>query len=167
MALLVEALPYMPDGRGFDSWWCHWNCLLTRSFRPQYGPGVDSASNRHKYQEYFLDDKDGRCVSLTTLPPSYADCPWNLGASTPWNPQGLSQARYGIASPLTHQSGYMVTELRVETGSFWLRSKLHDFRPTAALLCDWHNRSRVNWETEVWTDMTTRARSYLSQQSVA
>jgi len=25
-----------------------------KSFRPYYGPGVDSASNRNEYQEYFL-----------------------------------------------------------------------------------------------------------------
>jgi len=25
-----------------------------KSFRSHYGPGVDSASNRNKYQEYFL-----------------------------------------------------------------------------------------------------------------
>ena len=38
------------------------------------GPGVDSASNRNEYQEYFLGCKGGRCVGLTTLPPSCADC---------------------------------------------------------------------------------------------
>jgi len=27
---------------------------LTQSFRPHYGRGVDSASNRNEYQEYFL-----------------------------------------------------------------------------------------------------------------
>ena len=27
-----------------------------------------------QYQEYFLGGKGGRCVGLTTLPPSYADC---------------------------------------------------------------------------------------------
>jgi hypothetical protein len=27
------------------------------SFRPHYGPGVDSASNRNEYQEYFLGVK--------------------------------------------------------------------------------------------------------------
>jgi hypothetical protein len=27
---------------------------MTKSFRPHYGPGVDSASNRNEYQEYFL-----------------------------------------------------------------------------------------------------------------
>jgi hypothetical protein len=35
---------------------------------------VDSASNRNEYQEYFLGVKSGRCVGLTTLPPSCADC---------------------------------------------------------------------------------------------
>ena len=74
VAQLVEALRYKQEGRGFDSRRCHWNFSLTKSFRPQYGPGVDSASNRNEYQEYFLGGKDGRCVGLTTLPPSYADC---------------------------------------------------------------------------------------------
>jgi hypothetical protein len=38
------------------------------------GPGFDSASNRNEYKEYFLGCKGGRCVGLTTLPPSCADC---------------------------------------------------------------------------------------------
>ena len=29
MALLVEALHYKPEGRWFDSRWCHWNYSLT------------------------------------------------------------------------------------------------------------------------------------------
>jgi hypothetical protein len=47
---------------------------LTLSFLPNYGPGVDSASNKNVYQRYFLGDKGGRCVGLETLPPSCADC---------------------------------------------------------------------------------------------
>jgi len=46
----VEFLHYRPDGRGY------------------------SAANRNEYQEYFLRGKGGRCVGLTTLPPSCADC---------------------------------------------------------------------------------------------
>jgi hypothetical protein len=30
--------------------------------------------NRNEYQEYFLGDKDGRCVGLETLTSSYAYC---------------------------------------------------------------------------------------------
>jgi len=37
-------------------------------------PGVDSASNRNEYQEYFLGGKGSWCVGLTTLPLSCADC---------------------------------------------------------------------------------------------
>jgi hypothetical protein len=33
------------------------NFLLTHSFRLHYGRGVDSASNRNEYQEYFLGIK--------------------------------------------------------------------------------------------------------------
>jgi hypothetical protein len=35
--------------------------------------------------------KGGRCVGLTTLPPSCADCLKNLGASNSWKSQGLSR----------------------------------------------------------------------------
>jgi len=41
-------------------------------FRSHSGPGVDSASNRNEYQEYFLGVKAAGCVRLTTLPPSWA-----------------------------------------------------------------------------------------------
>jgi hypothetical protein len=78
---LVEALRYKPEGRGFDSRWCHWNISLTYTFRPYYGPGVDSASNRNECQEYFLVGKGGRCVRLKALPPSITDCLEN------WEPQ--------------------------------------------------------------------------------
>ena len=60
VAQLVEPLKVC----GFDSRWCHWNFSLTYSFRPHYGPRVDSASNRNEYQ----------CVGLTILPSSCDDC---------------------------------------------------------------------------------------------
>ena len=47
---------------------------LTSCFRPHYGPGLHSASNRNACQECFLGGEGGRCVGLTTLPPSCADC---------------------------------------------------------------------------------------------
>ena len=68
MAQLVEALRYKPEGRGFDFIWCHWNFSLTQSFQPH------SASNSNEYHEYFLGSKSGRCVGLTSLRSSCADC---------------------------------------------------------------------------------------------
>jgi hypothetical protein len=59
VALSVEALCYKPEGRGFDSRWCH----------NSWG-------------------KDGRCVGLT-LPPSCADCPEILEALTSWGTKDL------------------------------------------------------------------------------
>jgi hypothetical protein len=53
MYLLVEALRYEPEGRGFDSRLFHWNFLVTLSLRLRYGSKVDSASMRNEYQEYF------------------------------------------------------------------------------------------------------------------
>ena len=51
---------------------------LTSSLRPRHGLGVESASNRNECQDYFLVGKGGRCLVLTTLPPSRGFClePW-------------------------------------------------------------------------------------------
>ena len=95
MAQYVEALHYKPEGRGFDSRWCHWNFSLTYSFRPHYGPGVDSGSNRNEYRGYLLGGKGGRCVGLTTLPPSCAGC---LEIWEPQHPGTLRDCN-GIALP--------------------------------------------------------------------
>ena len=40
----------------------------------QYGHGINSASNRNEYQEYFLGVKEGQCVGLKTLPPVCVKC---------------------------------------------------------------------------------------------
>ena len=51
----------------------------------------------NEYHEYFLVDKDGRCVQLTTLSPPRADCHenWEL------QPPGTLRACSGIALPST------------------------------------------------------------------
>jgi hypothetical protein len=43
---------------------------FTKSFQLHYGPGFDSASNSNEYEEYSWGVKRGRCVRLTTSPPS-------------------------------------------------------------------------------------------------
>jgi hypothetical protein len=56
------------------------------------GHGVDSACNRNEYKEYFVGGKDGWCVGLTNLPPSYADC---LEIREP-EPPGTARAYHGL-----------------------------------------------------------------------
>ena len=56
-------------------------------------PGVDSASNKNEYQEYYLEGKGGQSLGLTTWPLSCADC------LEIWEPQppGSLRACPGIA----------------------------------------------------------------------
>jgi hypothetical protein len=79
---------------------------LTQSFPSYYGPGVDSASKRNEYQEYFLGGKGGQCLRLTTLPHSCADC---LEILKPQPPGTLrpGQASNGIALPLLSMYVYI------------------------------------------------------------
>jgi hypothetical protein len=94
------------EGRGFHSRWSHWNFLLTLSFRPHYGPGVASASNINECQEHFLGSKGGRCVKLTTIPPSRTDCPEIWEHQPPRNHQILSRPVEGL---LTYLLTYLFT----------------------------------------------------------
>jgi len=43
--------------------------------------------------------KGGRCLELTALPPSCADCLKSLGAPTSWSPKGLSKPVQGKLNP--------------------------------------------------------------------
>ena len=82
----------------------HWNFS---SFRPHYGPGVDSASDRKEYQEYFLrgGGKGGRCVGLTTLPHPCADC------HEIWEPQPPGTLR---ASPDMYRDCFSLLHLFIK-----------------------------------------------------
>jgi hypothetical protein len=89
---LIEAQRYKPESRGFTS---RWNFSLNNSFQPNYGPGVDPASNRNKYEKCFLGGRGCRCVRLTNLPPLCADCLESLKTSTCWIPKDLSRRVMG------------------------------------------------------------------------
>jgi len=64
----------------------HWRIFIYKILPAVFGPGVDSASNRNEYQEYFLRGKGSRCVGLTTLSPLCVDC---LEISKPQPPGNL------------------------------------------------------------------------------
>ena len=113
------AISYKPESRGFDSQWNDWNFSLTYFFRQHYVPGVDSASNRNDYQEYFLGGKGGRCVGLTTLPPSCVPIVFKSGSLSLLEPSGLVQACNGIAltpSPALPHPGYRVISVQTLSG---------------------------------------------------
>jgi len=64
-----------------------------KSFRSHYGPGVDSASNRNEYQEYFLAVR-----KADNLPPSCAVVT-KSGCLNFMEPSGPVQACNGTALP--------------------------------------------------------------------
>ena len=92
LKLLVEALCYKLEVRGFDLLWGHWDVFfLYESTLPEYDPGVDTATNRNEHHVHVLRDKGGRCVELTKLILSCVDYLEIVGSSNSWSPQGLSQ----------------------------------------------------------------------------
>jgi hypothetical protein len=70
---LVEALRYKPKGRGFDTRWgigiFHLLNLSGRTVASRSTQALTEMSTR----DLPWGGKDGRCVGLTTLPPSCAD----------------------------------------------------------------------------------------------
>jgi hypothetical protein len=54
---VVKVLCYKSEGRRFDPGGVSGFFNDIKSFRSHYGPGVESASNRNEYREYFLGVK--------------------------------------------------------------------------------------------------------------
>jgi hypothetical protein len=54
-----------------------------------YGPAVDSASNRNEYQKYFLEGLRRMVRRADNLTTCLCWLSWNLGAWTSWNSRGL------------------------------------------------------------------------------
>jgi hypothetical protein len=78
-----------------------------------YGYGVDSASNRNEYQECFLGVKAAgtKGDNLATF---MCRLSWNLGASTSWNPQGLSRPVMGLLYLYLYNKFYTPTTLTTQ-----------------------------------------------------
>jgi hypothetical protein len=63
---VVEVLRYEPEGRGFD---CHSGVI---GIFHRHNPSGGTMALGSTQSQYFLGGKGGRCVGLTTLPPSSA-----------------------------------------------------------------------------------------------
>jgi len=73
--------------------WCIWLMHRAKSRKvvvsiPVGFIGIFHGLDRSEYQEYFVGGQGGRCMRLTTLPPSFADSR-NLGASASWKLPGM------------------------------------------------------------------------------
>jgi len=68
--------------------------------------GLTHPLNRNEYQGYLLAGKGGRCVGLTTLPPSCANCQF-------WEPQppGSLRLLYLYLFPSYHYGDCLNTKL--------------------------------------------------------
>jgi hypothetical protein len=67
--VVVKALRYWSEGPGIDP---RLLGIFSGTSDSSMCPGVDSAS-KNEYQD-IPGGKDGRCVRVTTLPPSCAEC---------------------------------------------------------------------------------------------
>jgi hypothetical protein len=85
VARLVEALRYKSEGSGCDSLMVSLEFFIDIILLAQ--PLTEMSTRNISW-----GDKGGRCVRLTTLPPSYADCLEIWEPQPSLNPQGLSMS---------------------------------------------------------------------------
>ena len=154
VAQLVEALRYKPEGRRFDSRLCHRH----NSSGGTMAVGSNQPSKSNGYQEYFLMGKGGRCVGLTTLPPSCADC------LEIWEPQGLSRPVMELLYLFTHKN--MRQELLTEVNT---KTRYKNFHRNQLALSSAKDRdSRFLWRVgthlpnyAMWTSEVRKVGTYM------
>jgi hypothetical protein len=92
---MAKVLRYKSEDRWFDPRWRHGIFRWHKSFSSHYVPGVDSASNRNEYREYFLGvNAAGAWCWQTYHHPVLLSR--NLGTLTSWNPLGHPRPVTGL-----------------------------------------------------------------------
>jgi hypothetical protein len=117
---LVEALRYKPECCGFDSRWGFWNSSVTETFRPQYGPGVDSAFNRNENQGSPLGSTCGRAYGWQICH-LYVVTIWKSWESHP--PEALGTYIGLYKDSFTHAG-------KLSCGVFWYAEQQAVLRPS-------------------------------------
>jgi hypothetical protein len=100
--VLVTALRYKQEGCGFYCRRGNLDFSSTQSFRPHYGPGVDSTFNINEYQGYLLEGAG------LTLP-----CLGILADSTSRSPQNISRPVQDCCTVLIKQRAIRSNEQRI------------------------------------------------------
>jgi len=75
----------------FDSRWCNWNLYGLNPFRCTMALGSTQLLTDKSTRHISCGAKNGRCVGLTTLPHSCADCLEILEATTSLSLKGMSK----------------------------------------------------------------------------
>ena len=117
-----------------------------KSYRSHYGPGVYSGSNRNEYQEHFLGGKGGRCVRLTTLPPSCAVV-MKSGNLNFLQPSGPLQACNGTALPGCYNAWSRDGSLVITT---WLHTEWPENRGYIPNISSFPMRPGLQWGHVKW-----------------
>ena len=115
MTELVETLRHKLEGRGFDYRCGKWDFVSLIASGYTIVLGVESVCNENECQHFVLVGKVGRCLKLSSMPPSYAGSLEILRASNPWSPYRLRKPVWfcfvSVVNAKLHDSESLITEV--------------------------------------------------------